>query len=430
MKITIIGTGYVGLVTGTCLAEMGNTVICIDNDKKKIDMLRNRRVPIYEPGLEELIKKNEKKKRLSFSTSIEKGVRQSDIIFICVNTPPKPDGEAEMCYVESVAREVARVMRSYKIIVDKSTVPVGTGEWIKHTVKIFNKKKIAFDIVSNPEFLREGSAIQDFMKPDRIVVGTGSEKARSIMLKLYAPLKSKIIFTDIKSAEIIKHACNSFLATKISYINAISRICEHSGADVEKVAEGMGMDKRIGKEFLNAGLGFGGSCFPKDLSAFIRIAEKSGYDFSLLKVVHKINEDQKEFFLKKMKDTLWNLKGKTVAVLGLAFKQGTDDLRNAPSIQIIKSLQKEEARIKAYDPVAMKKAREIFKGIVYCRDAYEASRDSDVLIILTEWEEFIHLDFNRIKKLLKTPIIIDGRNMLDPSKMKSLGFIYKCMGRT
>ncbi len=429
MRICVIGTGYVGLVTGTCLADLGNQVICVDNNQEKINMLKRGKMPIYEPGLAELVVKNTREKRLKFTTKIKEGVEQSQIIFISVNTPPKQDGEADLSFVETVTAEIAVHMREYKIIVEKSTVPVETGERIMQTIKLYNTHKTDFDVVSNPEFLREGSAIKDTMHPDRIVLGVSSKRAEKIMRELYRPLKAPVIVTDIKSSEIIKHASNSFLATKISFANAVANICDRVGADVEKVAEGMGYDKRIGREFLNAGVGFGGSCFPKDLAAFIYIAKKSGYDFELLKAVQKINEQQKKLLLQKIEESLWVLKNKTIGILGLAFKPETDDLRFAPAIDIIKSLQSEGAKIKAYDPIAMAKARKILTGVKYGRNAYEVARGSDLLVIITDWNEFKELDLGRIKKLLKTPAIVDGRNIYDPAKMKKHGFIYKSIGR-
>ncbi|MCH7772511.1 MAG: UDP-glucose/GDP-mannose dehydrogenase family protein, partial [Bacteroidetes bacterium] len=365
MKIVVTGTGYVGLVTGTCFAELGNDVVCVDIDKDKITKLNNNIIPIYEPGLNELVLRNKKEGRLRFTTNLKEEIKDAEIIFICVGTPPKDNGEADLSYVEDVARTIAEAMDSYKVIVEKSTVPVKTGEKVAQTIKAYNLKKVDFDVVSNPEFLREGSAVNDFMNPDRIVIGCESEKAKNIMEKLYQPLKSPILFTDIKSSEIIKHASNSFLATKISFINAIANICELAGADVEKVAEGMGLDKRIGRSFLNAGIGYGGFCFPKDTEAFIRISEKLGYDFKLLKSVQEINHNQKEYFIKKLEKNLWVMKGKTIGILGLAFKPNTDDMRFAPSIDIIQHLQKEGAKIKAYDPEAMEKAKAVLKDVEF-----------------------------------------------------------------
>jgi UDPglucose 6-dehydrogenase len=430
MKICIIGSGYVGLVTGTCFADLGNNVICVDNNESKIAKLKKGVMPIYEPGLEELVKRNVKEGRLLFSGNLKENVKKSDIIFVCVPTPPKDNGDADMTYVENVAREIAASMSSYKLIVDKSTVPVNTGEWVEHTINVFTKRRVKFDIASNPEFLKEGSAIEDFMNPDRIVVGVKSKKAADILTELYKPLKAPIVVTDIKSAELIKHASNSFLATKISFINAVSNICDKVGADVVDVARGMGLDKRISKDFLNAGIGFGGSCFPKDVAAFIHIAEKLGYNFGMLREVQNVNKHQKRSIIKKIESLLWNLPKKTVGVLGLSFKPGTDDLREAPALEIIEELLKEGVKIRVYDPVAMGKAKETLADKVrFCKDAYEAVKDSDCLLVATEWNEFKELDFKRIKKLMKQPVVADGRNIYDPAQMKKLGFRYVGIGR-
>jgi UDPglucose 6-dehydrogenase len=429
MNICIVGAGHVGLVTGVCFAELGNKVICLDNNKAKIAALKRRAMPFYEPGLKEMIAKNVKAKRLSFTADLKQAVMKSFVIFIAVGTPPKKNGEADLTDIERVAADIARYMPAYRLIVEKSTVPVQTGEWVKHTISVNVRSKIEFDVASNPEFLREGKAIEDFMHPDRIVLGVQSKKAKDILLQLYKPIKAPVIVTDIKSAEIIKHASNSFLATKISFINAIANICERVGADVIKVAEGLGRDKRIGEKFLNAGCGFGGFCFPKDIEAFIRIAEKNGYDFQLLKAVKRINEEQKDLIVKKIENALWNLTGKTVGILGLSFKPETDDLRFAPAIDIIERLKSNGVSICAFDPQAMPEARKILKGIKFCPDAYAAARGSDCLVILTEWDEFRQLDFKKIKRLLKQPLIIDGRNIYDPGKMKELGFGYTGVGR-
>ncbi|MDD5044442.1 MAG: UDP-glucose/GDP-mannose dehydrogenase family protein, partial [Candidatus Omnitrophica bacterium] len=429
MNITIIGSGYVGLVTGTCFAELGNKVICVDNDAQKIRHLKTGHVPIYEPGLEDLIKKNVRKKRLFFNSDLKSAVKKAEVIFITVGTPAKGNGEADLTGIENVARNIAHCMTGYKLIVEKSTVPVETGEWVKRTIEIHNHKKHKFDVASNPEFLREGQAINDFMHPDRIVLGVESNKAKNILTSLYRPLKAPILITDIKSAELIKHASNSFLAAKISFINAVSEVCERVGADVTRVAQGMGMDKRINELFLDAGVGYGGSCFPKDIDAFVTISEKLGYDFGLLKEVREINLAQKHNFIKKIEDNLWIIKNKTIAVLGLAFKPNTDDIRSAPAIDIIKRLEAEGAKIKVYDPCAMPKAREVLKGIKFCKDPYDAARESDCLIIVTEWNEFKELDLVRMKKCLKRPLIIDGRNIYEPQQMKKLGYKYISMGR-
>jgi UDPglucose 6-dehydrogenase len=427
MKIAVMGAGYVGLVTATCFAELGNDVICVDIDESKISNLNKGHIPIYEPGLEEMVRRN--KHRMAFTTDLKDTIKNSQIIFICVGTPPKKSGEADLSSVENVARLIAEVSDSYKLVVEKSTVPVKTGEMVQKTLKSYNPHHIEFDVVSNPEFLREGTAIHDFMNPDRIVIGCESEKAKDTMEKLYSPLKAKILFTDIKSAEIIKHASNSFLAAKISFINAVANICELAGADVEKVAEGMGLDKRIGRQFLNAGIGYGGFCFPKDAEAFIKISEKLGYDFSLLKATQEINEFQKRHFIKKIEKALWIVNNKTLAVLGLAFKPETDDMRFAPSVDIIKELQSEGARIRAYDPEAMERAKEIFNDVEYCSDAYDAVKGADAVIVLTEWNEFKELDLAKMKSLMRHNLVIDGRNIYNPDDMKKHGLKYISIGR-
>lgn len=429
MKISIIGSGYVGLVTGVCLAELGNNVICADSDSSKINGLKKGIIPIYEPGLEELIKNNLKRARISFTTSVKDAVRKSEVIFIAVGTPSLENGEADLTGIENVARTIALNMNGYRLIVEKSTVPVETGEWVKHTITTDVKSKVKFDVASNPEFLREGQAINDFMHPDRIVIGVESKRARDILVKIYKPLNAPLIITSIKSAELIKHASNAFLATKISFINAISHICDNVGADVQEVARGMGLDKRIGMAFLNAGIGYGGSCFPKDLDAFINISQKLGYNFELLKAVKDINEQQKRFMLKKMKDGLWIIKDKTIGMLGLSFKPDTDDIRNAPSLDIIKALQQEGAKIRVYDPQAMKKTQKVLENVVFCKDPYEVCKGSDCLLIVTEWNEFKELDFLKVKKLLRRPIIFDGRNIYEPEGLTKLGFTYVSVGR-
>lgn len=430
MRIGVVGAGYVGLVTAACLADLGNDVICNDIDKDKISKLKRGTVPFYEPGLEELVKRNQKEKRLQFISSLKEAVIKSEIIFIAVGTPPKKNGEADLTYVENVAREIARFMTSYRLIVEKSTVPVETGMWIKHTLQNYARKKVKFDVASNPEFLREGSAINDFMHPDRIVIGVESKKAKDILLELYKPLNAPIIVTDIKSAEIIKHASNSFLATKISFINAIANICEKVGADVEEVTKGMGLDKRIGREFLDAGIGFGGFCLPKDIEAFIHISEKLGCDLELLKAVKKINDSQRILLVNKIEKAIWNIKDKTIAILGLSFKPNTDDMRFAPSIEIISILQKEGAKIRAYDPQAMVKAKTLLKDVKFCVDSYDAVKSADCAVIVTEWNEFKELDLAKLRKLLKQPVIVDGRNIYEPKKMKELGFRYYSIGRS
>ncbi len=429
MNISIIGSGHVGLVTGACFADLGHRVLCVDCDPRKIALLKKGKSPIYEPGLEELIRKNLKKRRISFSLQISQAVRHGEVLFVCVGTPPKENGEADLTAVESVSREIAHTMTSYRLIVDKSTVPVETGHWVYKTVEGSRRRHVQFDVASNPEFLREGSAVQDFFYPDRIVVGVESKRAEKIFRELYKPFKVPLVVTDIKSAELIKHASNSFLAMKISFINLISRMCEAVGADVEKVAEGMGLDPRIGKSFLKAGVGFGGFCFPKDLAAFIHIAERLDVDSSLLRATVDINETQKKIFVDKIARHLWNLKGKTIGVLGLSFKADTDDMRFAPSLDIVKGLLKEGVRLQLYDPQAVHEARKIFHKVTFVPNPYEAARKADALIVLTEWKEFSELDFKRIKKLMRRPLLFDGRNLYDREKMKKAGFEYYGVGR-
>ena len=429
MKLTIIGTGYVGLVTGACFAEVGHHVICVDNNADKVKLLQGGGIPIYEPGLEELVKKNVAAGRLRFTASTREGVENSDVVFIAVPTPPQEDGSVDLSFIETVARDIAAAITSYKIVVDKSTVPVRTGEKVAETIKRYCKAKVDCDVVSNPEFLREGFAVEDLMKPDRVVIGTRSQRPVAAMKEIYAPFNAPIIVTDINSAELIKHAANSFLALKISYINAVSVICEASGANVMEVANGMGMDARIGRRFLDAGLGFGGSCFPKDLSAFIKISETLGYDFALLKEVQRINAGQMERFIKKITDTLWVLKDKTIGVLGLAFKQNTDDVRMSPAIDLCQRLQKEGAKLRVFDPQAMEKAKAVLKDVTYLADMNDVAAGCDGLVIATEWPEFKKLDLERARRELTHPILFDGRNLFDAIEMEKVGFIYKSVGR-
>ncbi|HVU08875.1 MAG TPA: UDP-glucose/GDP-mannose dehydrogenase family protein [Verrucomicrobiae bacterium] len=429
MKLTIIGTGYVGLVTGTCFAEVGHHVVCVDNDAAKVKLLQSGGIPIYEPGLEELVKKNVAAGRLSFTSDTAEGVRKSDVIFIAVPTPPQPDGSVDLSYIERVARDIAGAMTEYKIVVDKSTVPVKTGEKVAETIKRYCKANVEFDVVSNPEFLREGFAVGDLMKPDRVVVGVSSQRPAAAMKEIYEPFNAPVIVTDINSAELIKHAANSFLALKISYINAIAAICEAAGANVQEVANGIGLDERIGRRFLNAGIGFGGSCFPKDLSAFIKISEQVGYDFKLLKEVQRINAEQMERFVKKITDTLWVLKDKKIGVLGLAFKQNTDDVRSSPAIDLCQRLLKDGATLRVHDPKAMEKAKSLLPGVTYVDDMNAVAEGCDAIVIATEWDEFKKLDLERAKKSLTHPIMFDGRNLFDPAEMEKHGWIYKSVGR-
>lgn len=429
MRLSIIGTGYVGLVTGACFAEVGHEVVCVDNDRSKVETLQAGGIPIYEPGLEEIVKRNVSEGRLRFTNSTAQGVEESDVIFIAVPTPPQPDGSVDLSFIEKVAREISSAMTGYKIIVDKSTVPVKTGEKVAETIDRYCKAKVDFDVVSNPEFLREGFAVEDLMKPDRIVVGVRSPRPVQAMNELYKPFNAPVIITDINSAELIKHASNSFLALKISYINAVAVVCEATGANVQEVANGMGLDDRIGRRFLSPGIGFGGSCFPKDLSAFIKISEEVGYDFGLLKEVQRINSAQMDRFLKKIGETLWVLKEKKIGVLGLAFKQNTDDVRMSPAVALCQRLLKEGTALRVHDPKAMEKAKELLPDVEYVDDMNEVSEGCDALVIATEWEEFKRLDLERAKAGLSHPIMFDGRNLFDPAEMEKLGWIYKSIGR-
>jgi UDPglucose 6-dehydrogenase len=431
MDISIIGSGYVGLVTGACFADVGHHVICVDNDSEKVKQLKAGEIPIYEPGLEEIVHRNVSAQRLHFTGNIQEAVERSQIIFIAVPTPPQPDGDVDLSFVEKVAREIAGVLTDYRVIVDKSTVPVKTGEKVAESIKRYNRHGAKFDVVSNPEFLREGCAVADLMHPDRIVIGAESEHAIDLMKKVYEPFMAPILVTDVSSAELIKHCANSFLALKISYINAVSGICEASGADVEKVADGIGMDHRIGRDFLNAGIGYGGSCFPKDIAAFIAISEQLGRPFTLLKEVQRINEGQKARFLKTIRETLWVLREKRIAVWGLTFKPDTDDVRSSVAIEVVEQLLREGAHVVAYDPKGMHKARSI-KAIAdaeFASSALEAVTDAEALIIATDWNEFANVDLGVLKDKMRTPIVFDGRNLLDPETMRQFGFSYYSVGR-
>ena len=433
MKIGIIGTGYVGLVTAVCLADFGHDVTGTDIDKEKIEKTSQGISPIYEPGLEELLKKNLKKGNLSFSHDLDNTIKSSDVLFVCVNTPPREDGSADMSFVESVSRTIAKNLNSYKLIVEKSTVPVKTSMWIKRTISLHQKGKIDFDVGSNPEFLREGTAVLDFLKPDRIVIGVESEKAKKIMGKIYEKFKDKLLFTKIDTAELIKHASNSFLALKISYINLISDICERTDADVEKVAEGMGLDHRIGHHFLKAGIGYGGSCFPKDLKALAKIGEDLGVTVDLFRAADRVNLDRIRIFIEKIKKALWILKDKKIAILGLSFKPETDDIREAPSVKVIRELLKEGTALSLYDPKAVENVKLLFPEdpprVVYAKSPFEAVEGANALALITEWDEFKKLDLEKIKELMANPIIIDGRNFFDPTEVRALGFEYYSVGR-
>jgi len=434
MKLCIIGSGYVGLVSGACFAEVGHNVICVDNDQRKVDMLQAGKIPIYEPGLEDLVHQNVAAKRLHFTTSTEAGVDGSDVIFIAVPTPPQPDGSVDLSYIEKVAREIAAVLKpnQYRVIVDKSTVPVKTGEKVADTIRRYNKAGADFDVVSNPEFLREGCAVADLMKPDRVVIGSNSERAIALMQKIYEPFMSPVLVTDINSAELIKHAANSFLALKISYINAVAQICEASGADVEKVADGIGMDRRIGRNFLNAGIGYGGSCFPKDIAAFIAISDQLGVPFNLLKEVQRINATQRDRMLAKIREALWVLRDKKIAVWGLTFKPDTDDVRSSVAVDLVCDLVAEGAIVTVYDPKGAEKAKEfkLVEGAVIVSSPLEAAADAEALVIATEWKEFAAVDLDQLRAKMHTPLIFDGRNLLDPVTVRSFGFTYTSVGRS
>lgn len=432
MKIAVVGTGYVGLVTGTCFAETGNSVSCVDIDEKKVTKLKNGEVPIYEPGLDALFDRNVKQGRLHFTTDLKEGIEGAQVIFLALPTPPGEDGSADLKYVLKVADDLGHILEDYAVIVDKSTVPVGTAEKVRARIAV--NAKVEFDVVSNPEFLREGVAVEDFMKPDRVVVGTRSAKAKDIMEKLYAPLVRQgnpIIFMDEASAELTKYAANSFLATKITFMNEIANLCEKLGADVDMVRKGIGTDSRIGKRFLFAGIGYGGSCFPKDVQALSRSAVQVDYDFKILNAVMDINQAQKTRLIEKAKAYYdGNLKGKTFAFWGLSFKPYTDDIREAPALYNIDALVAEGAHIKAYDPEGMKNVRALIGDkISYCVDEYHAAEQADAIFIMTEWPIFRTPDFNKLSSLLKNKVIFDGRNLYDPEAMKELGYIYYSIGR-
>ena len=431
MKLTIAGTGYVGLVSGTGFANLGNDVICFDIDREKVDLLKNGIIPIYEPGLGELYNRNVEAGRLKFTTDAKKAIRESEIIFICVDTPTNEHQEADLTAVKEVAKAIGQYMNDYKILVNKSTVPVGTADLVKKIVKENQQKKIKFDVVSNPEFLREGAALKDFENPDRIIIGTDSKKAEQIMTSLYrsrARTDRPIMITDIMSAEIIKYASNAMLATRISFMNQLSYLCEKTGADIKEVAKGMGLDGRIGSRFLQAGIGYGGSCFPKDVKALISTLKQNDCDSDLFEAINRINEKQKSIIVKKLKSVL-KIKDSSIAVWGISFKPKTDDIREAPSIKIIEELQNMGAKIHACDPVAIENAKNVLNNVEFFENPYETIRDCDALIVATEWNEFRNLDMRAVKILLKNPVIIDGRNIYNPKEMKNLGFTYMGIGR-
>jgi len=447
MKITVIGTGHVGLVAGACLAEIGHDVVCVDNDPSKIEALRAGRAPFFEPDMEAMVQRNQKRGLLSFSGVLEEGIAHSEVIFLCLGTPPLPSGEADLSVVERVTHQIATLADGYKLVISKSTVPVLTGDRIQRTMEVYSGRKHEFDVASNPEFLAEGTAVFDFLYPDRIVVGVESERAEKLLREVYEPVvrqefqwnlerpcprdgrKIPLLVTNRNSSELIKHASNSFLAMKISYINAIANLCDKVGADVTQVAEGMGYDHRIGPQFLRAGIGFGGFCFPKDLQAFVWIAGKNGYDFRLLREVEQINAEQVDSFLQKVKDQVWVLRGKTIAVWGLAFKPNTDDLRFSPALAVIEKLQEEGATVRAFDPKAMDDARKEYPSLTYCGSAAEAAEGADALLVLTEWPEFREIDLKALSKKMVRPLMLDGRNLFDPAVVREAGFEYCSMGR-
>ena len=433
MKLSFFGTGYVGLVTGTCFADLGNEVICTDIDEEKIRSLNEGVIPIYEQGLREILERNAKNRRLFFTTNLKKAVTESDILFIAVGTPQKFNGQAEMKYVFNVAKTIAENMNSYKLVVVKSTVPVGTCEKIKRIIKENQKKKIAFDVVSNPEFLKEGTAIKDFQVPDRVVVGCDSKKAKKIIKTLYAPvvrMDKPLVFMDVKSSELTKYASNAMLATRISFMNELSHLSEAVGADIKQIAKGMGLEDRIGSRFLQAGVGYGGSCFPKDVRALAQIQESFGHTTNILRAVDYVNERQKRSIVPKLKKFLPNLDGKKIAIWGLAFKPKTDDVREAPALTVIEQLKDEFATISAYDPEAMHNTKRIISDINYVENSYDALKGADALILLTEWYEFRTPDFKKMKKLMKQRIIIDGRNIYNPKLLRKIGFKYLSVGRS
>jgi len=430
VNICVVGTGYVGLVTGAVFADLGNEVVCVDNDAAKIRELEAGRMPIYEPGLEEMVARNTADGRLCFTTDLKTAVRRSVIVFITVGTPPRSDGQTDLTAVEDVASGIGQAMERYTVVVNKSTVPVGTGEFVREVIERHQTRPVAFDVVSNPEFLREGAAIEDTLRPDRIVIGAPTQQVAMSLLELYAPLERPMIITDVPSAEMIKYASNAFLSTKISFINAIANVCELAGADVGQVMKGMGLDARIGAAFLNAGLGYGGSCFPKDTESLVHTAGSLGYDFALLRSVVDVNRDRAGHFVAMIDKVLGPLDGRVVAVLGLAFKPNTDDIREAKSVEIVEALVKAGASVRAYDPVAMANARRVLPPtVVYCESPYDAAAGADAVALVTEWNEFKFLNLERLRASMRRPAIFDGRNVWEPERMRRLGFEYHSIGR-
>jgi UDPglucose 6-dehydrogenase len=428
-NICVIGVGYVGLVTGACLADLGNHVVCLNRNQQKSDNLAQGILPIFEPGLEEIVRRNNEAGRLEFTTSYDKALRNVEFVFIAVGTPSGSEGEADLTHVTQAAEGVARRLTDPIIIVNKSTVPIGTGDWVADIIDEHRLNDVEFAVVSNPEFLREGSGVYDFMNPDRIVLGSTNRAAAEQVAELYTPLQAETIITDLRTAEMIKYASNCFLATKISFVNEMANICESIGADVKEVARGMGSDRRIGHAFLGAGVGWGGSCFPKDVKALAHIAATHGSHPQMLRAVMEINNDQRKRVIQKLREILGNFRGKTVGLLGLSFKPNTDDMRDAPSIEIIHMLQHEGAQVRAYDPVAMENARGILDNVAYCDTPYAAAEGADALLLVTEWNEFKHLDMERIIQSMRQPVLFDGRNIYEPEKMRALGFTYRAIGR-
>jgi UDPglucose 6-dehydrogenase len=431
MNVCVVGTGYVGLVTGVVFADLGNDVICVDKDESKVALLNEGIMPIYEPGLEEMVKRNKEEKRITFTTDLAEGVRRSGVIFIAVGTPPKDNGETDLRFIEAVAKEIAQNMDAYKVIVNKSTVPVGTGDFVRRVIEDNRRRNVDFDVVSNPEFLKEGSAIYDAMNPERVVIGAPDQNVAMRLLELYAQLEVPMLVTDVESAEMIKYASNAFLANKISFINSIANICEKAGADVTLVAKGMGYDSRIGKQFLQAGLGFGGSCFPKDTLSLRHVATKYGEDTSLFDSVIEINKDRVPRFLRRVEQRMGDFTGKTIGILGLAFKPNTDDLREAKSIEIIEDLLSKGASIRAYDPVVTEEmAGGVLSGnITYCKSAYEVAEGCDAIIVVTDWNEFKQLNIDKLKVNMRQAVVFDGRNIYSPEKMRKCGIEYHSIGR-
>ncbi|MEJ2430207.1 MAG: UDP-glucose/GDP-mannose dehydrogenase family protein [Deltaproteobacteria bacterium] len=432
MHICVVGVGYVGLVTGACFAEFGVNVTCVDKDEGKIELLTKGEVPFYEPGLTELVRKNVQEGRLSFSTEAGSAIRQALVVFIAVGTPSAPDGSADLKYIREVAVTIGHNLDGYKVIVTKSTVPVGTSQSINQIIEEERKSGVAFDVVSNPEFLREGSAIEDFMRPNRVIIGTESDQAVAILKDLYSPLyliETPFVITDVQTSEMIKYASNAFLATKISFINEMANICEQVGADVHQVAKGMGLDGRIGSKFLHPGPGFGGSCFPKDIRAIEKIGRDHGYNFEIVKAVSRVNRRQPKLMIEKISNAIGGSEGKVIAILGLTFKPNTDDMREAPSITIIRGLQRQGAEIRVFDPAGMREARKIFRSVYYAKDAYDVARGAHCLVIITEWNQFRNLNWQRMTELLRDPVVVDLRNIYEPGKMRALGFRYTCVGR-